>query len=157
MEHRVISSNQIPDEDAKVDEDDPCRSNPCRAGGTCVRHAARRSFRCSCPPGYIGTVYLAERAIMTRSLLGPFLLKGTRCDTKLTTNSSRIASAGWLNCPARYCLNGGTCFVDNSYQGAGSPDCNCPPGFSGARCQDRQSSRPVLRNLPATNPAKNVS
>ena len=89
-----------------------------------------------------------------------FLSKGAHCESKLSgggkTSPAGSLAAGRPHCPARYCLNGGTCFVDSSFHGAGSPDCNCPPGFNGARCQKSLSSpsRPSVRSL--SNPAKHV-
>ena len=39
--------------DALLSLDDPCASQPCMNGGTCMRDNG--GFRCVCPPGYSGS------------------------------------------------------------------------------------------------------
>ena len=96
---------------------DPCASQPCRNGGTC-QPVNVNTFQCICAPGY----------------------SGPDCSIRKFTPSSTVRYREKMcvvlgdSCANNPCLNGGVC-VSNNFGGF---TCQCPPGYSGPRCEDRK-------------------
>ena len=99
---------------------DPCASQPCRNGGTC-QSLNGNTFQCICPSGY----------------------SGSDCSTRKFTSLSTVKYREKMRvvvgdpCANNPCLNGGVC-VSNNFGGF---TCQCPPGYSGPRCEDRKRYR----------------
>ncbi len=95
----------------------PCASQPCRNGGTC-QALNNNAYQCICPSGY----------------------SGSDCSTRKFSSFSttKMKRKKHVNigdpCAVNPCLNGGTCMANN----VGGFTCQCPPGYSGLRCEDRE-------------------
>jgi hypothetical protein len=97
----------------------PCASQPCRNGGTC-QPLNMNSYQCICPPGYSGYDCSTRKFLMLR---------------KNEKQEWWISMLLGDPCADNPCLNGASCIPNSS----GGFTCQCPPGYSGQRCEDRKN------------------
>jgi len=97
----------------------PCASQPCRNGGTC-QPLNTNSYQCICPSGYSGYDCSIRKFLMLR---------------KNEKQEWWISMLLGDPCADNPCLNGASCIPNSS----GGFTCQCPPGYSGQRCEDRKN------------------
>lgn len=108
-----------------------CQSHPCQNGGSCIDLVGQ--YICSCPPGTLGMHVCVQQATrrltslhMNQEVKAFVYFSGVLCEI----NEDDCAPPLGVRGPSPKCLNNGTC-VDR----VGGYRCNCPPGFTGERCE----------------------
>lgn len=108
----------------------PCASNPCAYGSTCLYSSGTTStFACYCAAGY----------------------QGTLCNVPIvfTTTNSYTTTVSACNSPYA-CLNGGTC-VPVKQPNVNPPyACVCLSGYTGLRCETVTVSSATVSYTPPT-------
>jgi hypothetical protein len=112
---------------------DACQSNPCMNGGTC-RPANGNGYQCICPSGFTGP-RCENREHRSRL----FKSRTSVCFGSIVGDA----------CMPNPCLNNGICTSSDF----GGFTCQCPPGFSGQRCEDRDpcASQPCQNGAPCVS------
>uniref|UniRef100_A0A915JFS7 Uncharacterized protein n=1 Tax=Romanomermis culicivorax TaxID=13658 RepID=A0A915JFS7_ROMCU len=108
-----------------------CGSNPCANGGTCTNIPSLDKYDCSCSGNWTGVnCEVANFCMHHKCQNGAICLNNEddySCD----------CSQGWAGqycdkpCPAGFCLNGGSCTVDDTDH----TFCVCKLGYVGDRCE----------------------
>ena len=117
----------------------PCASNPCTNGGSCVQLFDNpERHRCYCPPGFTGLNCESDINECEMEPCGNRL--GVRCENTIGSFnchcpdglSGQFCSETMVfNCSAfQPCSNGGTCVGK-----LGGYECICPNGFDGNNCE----------------------
>lgn len=100
---------------------DPCLTQPCNNGGTCVNR--KDSFQCICARGFSGV--LCENGPECNNCpKGTECIAGQCCESDFSGKQCKQVEGEVCNC-----LNGGTCNGNTSV-------CICPEGFDGAICKN---------------------
>uniref|UniRef100_A0A8D2LRZ6 Neurogenic locus notch homolog protein 1 n=1 Tax=Varanus komodoensis TaxID=61221 RepID=A0A8D2LRZ6_VARKO len=116
----------------------PCRSSPCKNGGTCnpVVRGSLVDYTCACPLGYTDKLCLTPEE---NACLSSPCHNGGSCDLVTLTEYKCRCPPGWSGkscqqadpCASNPCANNGQCVpFDSSYV------CKCPPGFHGGSCKE---------------------
>ncbi|XP_069026048.1 hepatocyte growth factor activator [Embiotoca jacksoni] len=116
----------------------PCRVNPCQNGGVCTRIPHRRSFECSCPESFTGTLCEQKKCYETVHLRyydtgeswGRIHLRNVEQCT-CVAEEIKCERAHYTMCRTNPCQNDGACRLITS---TGREVCNCRRGYSGADC-----------------------
>ncbi|XP_068705343.1 fibropellin-1-like isoform X2 [Montipora foliosa] len=130
--------NQVKNGCLRLEDPNPCLSNPCQNGGTCVTIDINggKAYLCECPEGFKGIN--CEQAVCTPG----YCLNGGICKP-VNKQPTCICQAGYTGprcgkkpitpsdyCHPNPCLNGGSCV-----QVQGGYDCHCDIQFTGAHCE----------------------
>ncbi|XP_021706793.1 protein crumbs isoform X1 [Aedes aegypti] len=124
----------------EVDTGPPCQSYPCQHGATCTEDS-KGDYKCTCAPGYTGTLCETELSVHPLCEKNPCINNGT-CRVPPGTNSYECqcltgfigtrCEINWDDCKPNLCLNGGRC-VD----GVDAFTCDCTgTGYGGTLCQN---------------------
>lgn len=135
----------------------PCSSNPCSGGATCVSSSG--TFFCACPTGRTGT--------LCESHVGPCQCQnGGTCTSTGTNSFSCTCSSAYggnlcqyplssINqfCIKEPCKNNGTCLVTSSTSGY----CLCPTNYAGTYCEIYSPTTSVTTSTTTTTSAPSVN
>ncbi|KAF2366808.1 EGF-like calcium-binding domain [Trinorchestia longiramus] len=127
-----------------------CDGVHCNNGGTC--HRTAQGGECQCPVGYSGDTCEERTGSQEDFCAGVVCKHGGWCKVEFGVGKCRCPEK-WVGedcgvqrtCKAR-CFNGGTCIVNPDPSLA--PECLCPVGFYGLRCEARSQSLDDTSFLP---------
>lgn len=130
-----------------------CEDSPCAHGGTCSALSDASGFQCVCRPPWVGGTCEVDCRLNRWDDNGKPNTPDPDDDGDGIPDALEAQCAGWRTpCETTYrCVNGGTCSVTN---GVGA--CECPSGFTGARCEIAQGTGPGgSANVCDPNPCQN--
>ena len=112
-----------------------CNASHCGTHGRCVRYVNREVFDCQCDSGWSGRYCQLQHSC-------PCSIDGLCLSSDLCVcRVGKFGARCFLTQPPCQCEHGGTCIRNDQRLGDhNEPLCICADGFSGARCETRDTA-----------------